>query len=99
MTIYLADKNSLDTEGSYLSAGQGHIFSAAKDMAGREDGVYSLKNPQNGVFVFVIEGAFEVQNRLLEPRDGLAISAVEAIEFEALSNNAIILFLEIKIIF
>ena len=156
----IAFKNSLDTEESYLSAGEGHIFSAAKGMwfemgnpyetdlvnvlqiwikndtqpfepkihafdfdllahknqliplftsdtegvyigqfDGRQDGIYTLKNSKNGVFAFVIEGAFEVQNRLLEPRDGLALSAVESIEFEALSNNALILFLEIKITF
>ena len=156
----IAFKNSLDTEGSYLSAGQGHIFSAAKGMSfeienpyetdlvnvlqiwikndtqpfepkiqsfdfdllahknqliplftsdtegvylgqfdGRQDGIFTLKNSKNGVFAFVIEGAFEVQNRLLEPRDGLALLDVEAIEFEALSNNAIILFLDIKLFY
>lgn len=63
---------------------------------GRTDGIYTLKNPKNGVFAFVIEGAFEVQNRLLEPRDGLSLLDVTEVEFEALSNNAIILFLEIE---
>ena len=63
---------------------------------GRKDGIYTLKNTQNGVFVFVIHGAFEVANRLLESRDGLALSNIETVEFEALSSDAILLLFEIE---
>jgi len=63
---------------------------------GRKDGIYEVQHPEkNGVFVFVIEGAFEVQNRLLHPRDGLSLINVTEIEFEALSNDAILLILEV----
>ena len=62
---------------------------------GREEAVYTLKDPKNGAFIFVIEGAFEVQNRLLESRDSLALWSVGNLELEALSNNALILLLEI----
>jgi quercetin 2,3-dioxygenase len=153
----IAYKNSLDTEGGYLSAGQVQIFSAAKGMSfeienpyetelinvlqiwikrtsknfessiknlqfdlleqknslipfyteggtscyigqfdGRVDAVFNIKKTRNGIFAFVIKGAFEVQNRLLETRDGLSLLNVKEVEFEALSNNAIILFLEIS---
>ncbi|MEO7988765.1 MAG: pirin [Chryseolinea sp.] len=61
---------------------------------GRQEGTHSLKNASTGVFIFVIEGAFEVQNRLLHARDGLALSNIDAIEFEALSNDAILLVIE-----
>ena len=61
---------------------------------GRKEGVYRLKDPGKGVFIFVIEGAFEVQNRLLQGRDGLALWNSAEIEFESLSNEAIILLLE-----
>jgi hypothetical protein len=64
---------------------------------GRYQGSYELKNLDNGVFVYVIKGAFEVQGRLLEYRDGLSLWDTTEIEFEALSNNAIILLLEIKL--
>jgi hypothetical protein len=47
------------------------------------------------VFVYVIEGAVEFQNRLLEQRDGLALYSVTTSEFEALSNDAILLVLEV----
>jgi len=46
------------------------------------------------VYVFVIEGAFEVQNRLLHARDGLSLSSATEVEFEALSNDAMLLILE-----
>ena len=58
---------------------------------GRKKEEFTVKNPQSGVFIFVIEGVFELQDRLLHARDGLAISGVEMIDFEALSNDAVIL--------
>ncbi|MNK05616.1 hypothetical protein D3C87_234990 [compost metagenome] len=42
-------------------------------------------------FVSVIHGAFEVQNRLLETNDCLFMRNNQVIEFESLSENAIIL--------
>ena len=63
---------------------------------GRKDQTFSLKNTENGLFVFVLSGAFEVQNRLLHERDGLALTTIKngEVEFEALSNDAILLLLE-----
>ncbi|CAH0996149.1 Quercetin 2,3-dioxygenase [Emticicia aquatica] len=79
------------------------IFSTEKQGAfiyfgkfdGRKDYTFILKNPTNTIFAFVIEGAFEFQNRLLHPRDGLALWHVKEVDFEALSNEAMILLLEI----
>jgi hypothetical protein len=62
---------------------------------GREEGNF-VCNPDKAIFVFVIEGAFEVQNRLLEKRDGLSLRNVTEVEFEALSNQAIILIMEVE---
>ena len=64
---------------------------------GRAEGAYTLKESSNSIFIFIIEGAFEVQNRLLHPRDGLALSNTNQIEFEALSNEGIILLLEFSL--
>jgi quercetin 2,3-dioxygenase len=61
---------------------------------GRGETVYQLKNKNPGLFVFILEGAFEVEGRLLHARDGLAIWDVEQVEMEALSNDAIILGIE-----
>lgn len=70
---------------------------------GRTEANYHLSDPTNeaslsGVFVFVLSGVFEVQHRLLHERDGMALLAVQdkKVAFEALSNNAILLLLEIR---
>lgn len=64
-------------------------------FSGREEAVYKLKNKDSRLFVFVIEGVFEVQGRLLHARDGLGLSDVaEDIELEALSNEAIVMMIE-----
>lgn len=62
---------------------------------GRGEATYYLQDKQHGVFVFNIEGAFEVQYRLLHEGDGLALWDIAAVEMEALSNDAILLIIEI----
>ncbi|MBO9205212.1 MULTISPECIES: pirin family protein [Niastella] len=69
-------------------------FSIGK-FQGRQESVYKLSDTRNGLFAFVIQGAFEVQYRLLHPRDGLALWEAPEVEWEALSNEAIILVMEI----
>ncbi|MBL7744433.1 MAG: pirin family protein [Chitinophagaceae bacterium] len=64
---------------------------------GRSETTYHLKKKNAGLFVFVIEGVFEVQGRLLHVRDGLALWDIEEAEMEALSNNAIILAIELPL--
>lgn len=65
-------------------------------FGGRVDVEHSLNQVTNDAFVFVIDGVFEVQNRLLHRRDALLLPAPEKLEFEALSAGAILLVLEIK---
>ncbi len=69
---------------------------------GRREGIYRVGQaeagaPANGVFVFVLKGVFEVQHRLLHEKDGLALWQIqdEAVEFEALSNEAILILLDL----
>ncbi len=64
-------------------------------FTGREEVSYKLKDEQNSLFVFVIEGVFEVLGRLLHARDGLGFWDIsEDIELEAVSNDAIVLLIE-----
>lgn len=72
-----------------------NIRASAGLYSGRAEGAYIPQCPENAVFVYIINGAFEVQHCLLEYRDGLALTAPGAVEFEALSENAIVLVLEI----
>ncbi len=62
---------------------------------GRKEALLNISKPGNMVFVFVIEGAFEVQYRLLETRDALALWNADAVDIEALSNNAVLLIAEL----
>ncbi|GAB3717746.1 pirin family protein [Spirosoma lituiforme] len=68
---------------------------------GRQDGLYKSTATDDqqptSIFVFVLRGAFEVQNRLLQTGDGLALPTTgnQPIDFEALSNDALFLLLDI----
>ena len=62
---------------------------------GRKEAVYHLKSKQNGIFAYIIQGAFEFENRLLETGDALSIKNIDSVEWEALSQNAMLLLIEI----
>lgn len=58
---------------------------------------YSRKGVDTGIFVFVLQGAFETEGRLLHERDGLALWDVDKIEMEALSNDALVCLVECRL--
>ena len=62
---------------------------------GRAETIYQLGDIKNNVFAFVIDGAFEMQYRLLHARDGLVLWDIDEVEMEALSNEAIMMIIEI----
>jgi redox-sensitive bicupin YhaK (pirin superfamily) len=67
--------------------------------SGREEGEYVVKSAVGTprIFIFILQGSFEVANRLLHERDGLSLSIDDGyvLEFEALSNDAILILLEV----
>nr|WP_068893197.1 hypothetical protein [Pedobacter panaciterrae] len=63
-------------------------------FGGRAETTYNL-NSNNAFFTFIIAGAFEINGRLMHPRDGLALWDVDSIEIEALSSEATLLCLEL----
>jgi redox-sensitive bicupin YhaK (pirin superfamily) len=65
-------------------------------FAGREETLYQMRDKNALFFAFVIAGAFELQGRLMHQRDGLALWDLHEADMEALSNNAVILLMEIK---
>jgi len=58
---------------------------------------YNLKNPANGVYAFVIEGAATIAGNLLEKRDGLGIEQTDSFDVTA-NENARILLMEVPMI-
>lgn len=65
---------------------------------GREEAIVKIGNDKNTVVAFVIQGAFEVQNRLLESRDTLMLCEINEVAMEALSGEAIIMLISLKFI-
>lgn len=66
-------------------------------FAGRAEAVYGLHSATARFFAFVLAGAFEVEGRLLHAHDGLALWDAPAVELEALSNDALVLVLELEL--
>ena len=52
---------------------------------------YTLKKPGNGVYVFVIEGSFNVEGENLKKRDAIGIWDTETINFTAQSESKLLL--------
>lgn len=57
-------------------------------------GSYTLKNPGNGVYAFVIEGEATLAGHALSPRDGLGVSDTDSFEFKA-KKGAKVLLMEV----
>lgn len=77
------------------SGGQWPFSLSLGRFMGRQEDVYHLGSEQALFFTYVLAGAFEVEGRLLHAQDGLALWQVPAVEVEALSNNALLVVLEI----
>ena len=52
---------------------------------------YTLKKPGNGVYVFVIEGSFNVEGENLKKRDAIGIWDIETITFTAQPRSKVLL--------
>jgi len=65
-------------------------------FTGRAEAAYHLRQPGVGCFAFVLAGAFEIAGRLLHANDGLALWDTRTVEVEALSNDALLLVLEVN---
>jgi len=61
-------------------------------FGGRQEMLQPLA-PGQSLFAFVIAGVFELQNRLLHERDALALWDVNEVDAEALSNDAVLLYM------
>lgn len=52
--------------------------------------IYPLKNIENGVYLFVIEGSIKVGDVLVSKRDGLGITDTQEINFETTPNTRLL---------
>ena len=56
---------------------------------------YAVKKKGNGMYAFVLEGAFEIEGVKLERRDAVGITDTENVSIQALSENSEILLMEL----
>ncbi len=61
------------------------------DLSVGWEGSYTLKNPQTGVYVLVIEGDVTVEGVQLNRRDGIGISETSSISFKTTSDSKVLL--------
>ncbi|ARS42531.1 hypothetical protein CA265_23870 [Sphingobacteriaceae bacterium GW460-11-11-14-LB5] len=64
-------------------------------FAGREEVIYNMQSPNHQFYAFIIDGTFEIEGRLMHARDGLALWDMEQVKLAALSDNAIVVVLEL----
>lgn len=74
------------------------VSSAFKIGVGRYKNRGNTKYAINSIsilYCFVLAGSFEIDGRILNDRDGIALSTTEVIEIGALSDNAMLLTIEL----
>lgn len=91
VSIHPVNTHQTNTLHPLFTSGQANAFFGIYN--GQEEDLFLTSHD---LFVFVIEGAFEVDYKLLEARDAVAISRPGEIEFEALSDHAMLLIFELK---
>lgn len=65
------------------------------DFENGKTAIYIIKKSGNGVYAFVLNGQFTINNTNLDRRDGLGLSGLDAIEIVATSDDASILLMEV----
>lgn len=79
------------TKKNRLCYGEGlaaHIAAGVYDSRSKEN--ILLPGDKNALVLYVINGSFEAEGRLMEYRDSLLLKDIRSAELEALSENAII---------
>lgn len=61
------------------------------DLSAGREGSYQLKNPQSGVYFFIIEGDVTVEGIELRRRDGIGVSETSNINFKTSSESKVLL--------
>jgi redox-sensitive bicupin YhaK (pirin superfamily) len=58
---------------------------------------YTLRNKENGIYIFLLEGRLSINGQELERRDGLGIKKTEVINLISLENNTEVLLMEVPL--
>lgn len=80
------DKESKDT----LWINQDAVFSMGDFEAGQKID-YTISQPGNGVYIFIIEGAVKVNSQVLNKRDGLGVYDTGSLTIETEANTRLLI--------
>jgi redox-sensitive bicupin YhaK (pirin superfamily) len=61
------------------------------DFEAGQESTYTLRNPANGLYIFVLEGNLEANGQALECRDGLGITGSTEVRFTFTSDAQVLL--------
>lgn len=87
-TLYQVLSPSPEDQGVWIH--QDAWFYMGEFDAGNQ-ATYPLKNKSNGLYVFVLEGEFQIAGEILGKRDGMGIRDADEIEIIAQTNSSILL--------
>lgn len=85
---------SPDPKGAGIWIGQDAWFSIGRFNEGVEAS-YQLHSKENGLYLFVIEGAFTVDGQALGKRDAMGVEQVDNVSLRADSERAELLLIEV----
>lgn len=74
-----------------------HTFLSAGTFEAGTKSSYALHKLSNGVFIFVVNGAFEANGRRLSTRDAASFYNIKSIDFESLTEDSVLFLLELPI--
>ena len=80
----------LGTNDEGIKINQNAWFSLI-DLKSNENNTYALKNPHNGVYIFVISGEVVIDSKILNFRDALGIKNSDSFEIQANLNSEVLL--------
>lgn len=63
----------------------------------KQFGRYRLSNPQNGLFIFIIDGIFKFQGNLIQSRGSITLTESSIVDFELVSPKGSFLLLEVPL--
>jgi hypothetical protein len=89
---YREHKHPVGKQGTWIY--QDAWFNLGTFDAGREF-EYELKKQGNGIYLFVIEGAFLYDGKRLESRDGLGVTDTAGLKLKAAEQGSRILIMEV----
>ena len=86
--------NTLNTLKEVYKYSDSQLYLNLGNFEVRKERIYQFNDSSNSVFAYVLQGAFEFENRLLETGEALCCWDTDQVALEALTGDAYLLLLE-----